>query len=214
MQKAEFWKLHEKTAINERQRFILNKLFDGLEGKRAIQIQSLSMIDAEPDKHIDQGQNLLRQKNAFYFTMKPDAEKTKTERYMNGHYNRYMHCVRDFTNPYWLGRHNFKHPAVRKTLHILKYLFAPYPDFFARKLQIKDKIPESNVKQGWGFQHMVDMRELQNQYDERKNFPLLGLTDVKANTQYYDLYIRPENPSEMMLSGVYANLYGNSNIDY
>jgi hypothetical protein len=33
MQKAEFWKLHEKTAINERQRFILNKLFDGLEGK-------------------------------------------------------------------------------------------------------------------------------------------------------------------------------------
>jgi Fic family protein len=33
MQKAEFWKLQEKTAINERQRFILNKLFDGLEGK-------------------------------------------------------------------------------------------------------------------------------------------------------------------------------------
>jgi Fic family protein len=33
MQKAEFWKLHEKTGINERQRFILNKLFDGLEGK-------------------------------------------------------------------------------------------------------------------------------------------------------------------------------------
>ena len=33
MQKAEFWKLHEKTAINERQRFILNKLFDGFEGK-------------------------------------------------------------------------------------------------------------------------------------------------------------------------------------
>ena len=33
MQKAEFWKVHEKTAINERQRLILNKLFDGLEGK-------------------------------------------------------------------------------------------------------------------------------------------------------------------------------------
>jgi len=31
--KAEFWKLHEHTPINERQRLILNKLFDGFEGK-------------------------------------------------------------------------------------------------------------------------------------------------------------------------------------
>jgi len=33
LQKAEFWNLHEQTAINERQRLILNKLFDGFEGK-------------------------------------------------------------------------------------------------------------------------------------------------------------------------------------
>lgn len=31
--KAEFWKLHEHTVVNERQRLILNKLFDGFEGK-------------------------------------------------------------------------------------------------------------------------------------------------------------------------------------
>lgn len=31
--KAEFWKLHEHTVINERQRLILNKLFDGFDGK-------------------------------------------------------------------------------------------------------------------------------------------------------------------------------------
>ncbi len=31
--KAEFWKLHEHTSINERQRLMLNKLFDGFEGK-------------------------------------------------------------------------------------------------------------------------------------------------------------------------------------
>jgi Fic family protein len=31
--KAEFWKLHEQTAINERQGLMLNKLFDGFEGK-------------------------------------------------------------------------------------------------------------------------------------------------------------------------------------
>lgn len=33
VRKAEFWKLHEYTPINERQRIILNKLFDGFEEK-------------------------------------------------------------------------------------------------------------------------------------------------------------------------------------
>ena len=33
LRKAEFWKLHEDTPINERQRLIINKLFDGFEGK-------------------------------------------------------------------------------------------------------------------------------------------------------------------------------------
>ena len=33
LRKAEFWKLHEHTPINERQRLMLNKLFDGFEGK-------------------------------------------------------------------------------------------------------------------------------------------------------------------------------------
>lgn len=33
LHKAEFWKLYEHTPINERQRLMLNKLFDGFEGK-------------------------------------------------------------------------------------------------------------------------------------------------------------------------------------
>jgi len=33
LRKAAFWKLHELTPINERQRLMLNKLFDGFEGK-------------------------------------------------------------------------------------------------------------------------------------------------------------------------------------
>ena len=31
--KAKFWKFHEHTSINERQRLMLNKLFDNFEGK-------------------------------------------------------------------------------------------------------------------------------------------------------------------------------------
>jgi Fic family protein len=33
LRKAEFWKLHEHVSINERQRFMLNKLFEDFEGK-------------------------------------------------------------------------------------------------------------------------------------------------------------------------------------
>jgi Fic family protein len=33
LRKAKFWEIHEHTAINERQRQILNRLFDGFEGK-------------------------------------------------------------------------------------------------------------------------------------------------------------------------------------
>lgn len=33
VRKAEFWRLHEHTPINQRQRLMLNKLFDGFEGK-------------------------------------------------------------------------------------------------------------------------------------------------------------------------------------
>lgn len=33
LRKAEFWKLHEHTALNQRQRMMLNKLFDGFNGK-------------------------------------------------------------------------------------------------------------------------------------------------------------------------------------
>jgi Fic family protein len=33
LRKTEFWKVHENTIFNERQRFVLNKMFDGFEGK-------------------------------------------------------------------------------------------------------------------------------------------------------------------------------------
>ena len=33
LRKTEFWKIHEHTEFNERQRLVLNKLFDGFEGK-------------------------------------------------------------------------------------------------------------------------------------------------------------------------------------
>jgi hypothetical protein len=192
-----------------------NTVFENVNGKRALQIQSLSMIDDTPEVKVQGGTSLLRQKNSVYFTTKPDAEKTKTERYMNGHYNRYMHNIRDFTNPYWLGRHNFRHPAKPTNLHILKCLFSPFPEFFARKAQIRTKIPENNIREGWGFQHLVNMTDLCDQYSDRQQLPLLQMTDVEGNKKYYDKHMRDKTGEDdanvnMMLPGVYMNLYGNT----
>jgi len=196
-----------------------NTVFDGMDGMRAIQIQSVSVIDNEEETRISQCSPLIQQKHTFYFTTKPDNQKTKEERYMNGHYNRFMHCIRDFTNPYWLGRHNFRHPAKPTNLHIFKFLLSPFPEFFARKLQIREKVPESNVKEGWGFQHMVDMRKLFAMYSERKQFPLLKMDDLEGQRAYYDLFMRdisgrktqPTTPTsdDMLLCGIFKNMYGN-----
>jgi hypothetical protein len=93
----------------------------------------------------------------------------------------------------------------------LKCLFTPYPEFFARKLQIRDKIPESNRKEGWGFQHLVQLRDLCEQYDERRNMPLLNLTNIHGNARYYDKHMRHlgGGSDDMLLSGIWMNLYGN-----
>lgn len=194
-----------------------NTLFENMEGKRAIQIQSLSLVDSAPDINGNGGDSysVISQatKSAFYFCNKPEHEKTKTERYMNGHYTRFMHNIRDFMNPYCLGRHNFKHPAKPVNLHILKCLFSPYPEFFARKLQIGGRIPESNRQAGWGFQHLVQISDLCEQYEDRRRMPLLELDDIEGNLKYYDAQMRgntrdgENDTNDMLLTGIFMNLY-------
>jgi len=184
-----------------------NTVFDRLDGKRAIKIQSVSLIDNTEESRVDPSVPLIQQKHAFYFT--PTPEKIREEWFMNGHYNRYIHCIRDFANPYWLGRHSFKHPSKPSNLHILKFLYAPYPEFFSRKLQITAKIPESNKKQGWGHQHILDMPTLCSQYEGRKQLPLLDITDMSGQMVYYDKHMRNLG-EETLLCGIYMNLYGES----
>jgi hypothetical protein len=175
------------------------------------------LVDSAPDINGNGGDSysVISQttKSAFYFCNKPEHEKTKTERYMNGHYTRFMHNIRDFMNPYCLGRHNFKHPAKPVNLHILKCLFSPYPEFFARKLQIGGRIPESNRQAGWGFQHLVQISDLCEQYEDRRRMPLLELDDIEGNLKYYDVYMRDNtkegenDTNNMLLTGIFMNLY-------
>lgn len=75
-----------------------------------------------------------------------------------------MHCVRDFQNPYYVGRHDFRHTSIARNMHIIKYVYGPFPDFFSRKLQIKTRIPETDKQYNFGHQHMIEFSQLDTDY--------------------------------------------------
>ncbi|MCU7694264.1 Fic family protein [Haoranjiania flava] len=85
LQKAEFWKQHEHTLINERQRLMINKLFDGFEGKlqtsKWAKITKTSTDTALRDIKDLIAKKILRQtseggRNASYLLVEKDSSRT------------------------------------------------------------------------------------------------------------------------------------------
>lgn len=185
-----------------------NPIFEDLYGTDAIKISSVSLIDHQPRELVNRSMSLLRQKNSYFFKL-DNAPLTEDERYLNNHYNRFMHRVRNMGNPYWLGRHNFKYGAVSKHLFILKCLYTPYPEFYSRKLQIRGRMSEMNVREKWGFQHMMEMDEMVEKYNALKMKPNACITNISDQMMFFDMYMKsiPQWEKEQMLCGVYANLY-------
>jgi len=185
-----------------------NTIFDQLTGGdvKAIRIPSLTSIDK--DGRNDRSVPLPKQKNLVYFQDGNSGILTEEEeRYVNNHYNRFMHCVRDFQNPYYIGRHDFRHSSVARNMHIIKYVYGPFPDFFSRKLQIKTRIPESDKQYNFGHQHMVEFNQLDKDYMRKQALPLVHLDDEESQRKYYDKYMREVSSADQLLSGIYANLY-------
>ena len=185
-----------------------NPVFDGLNGAKAIRIPSLTSVDKEPSTKNDLSIALPRQKNMVYFQDGKSSVLTEEEEhYVNNHYNRFMHCVRDFQNPYFIGRHDFRHAFIPSNMHIIKYVYGPFPDFFSRKLQIKTRIPESDKQFNFGHQHMVEFDKLDEDYKRRQMLPLVHLHDEEMQVKYFDKYMREVAEGDQLLSGIYANLY-------
>lgn len=187
-----------------------NDIFSKLEDAKAIRIPSLTSVDREDAswKKNQLSMALLKQKNLVYFQDgKSDVLTAEEELYVNNHYNRFMHCVRDFQNPYFIGRHDFRHKSIAKNMHIIKYVYGPFPDFFSRKLQIKTRIPESDKQFNFGHQHMIEFDQLDTDYRRKQTLPLVGLDDELAQRAYFDKYMRTVSPNDQLLSGVFLNLY-------
>lgn len=187
-----------------------NAIFDNIGDAKAIRIPSLTSVDKEESPRNDLSVALLNQKNLVYFQSEKSGSGILTEeeeRYVNNHYNRFMHCVRDFSNPYGIGRHDFWHKSVARNMHIIKYVYGPFPDFFSRKLQIKTRIPESDKQFHFGHQHMVEFAQLDSDYKRRQMLPLISLEDESSQILYYDKYMREVGKGDQLLTGIFANLY-------
>jgi hypothetical protein len=184
-----------------------NPIFRESDGT-AIRIPSLTVVDKEDSARNDKSEALLKQKNSFYFQNGASGILTdEEERYVNNHYNRFMHTVRDFSNPYMVGRHEFRHASVPQNMHILKYVYGPFPEFFSRKLQIKTRIPESDKQFNFGHQHMIEYDQLDKDYKRKQQLPLVGVNHIGTQLQYFDKYMREVNSRDQLLSGIYENLY-------
>lgn len=185
-----------------------NTIFYNLQDAKAIRIPSITSVDREDSPKNDISTALLRQKNQVYFQDGASGILTEEEeRYVNNHYNRFMHCVRDFHNPYFIGRHEFRHKSVARNMHIIKYVYGPFPDFFSRKLQIKTRIPESDKQFNFGHQHMIEFDQLDADYRRKQRLPLVSVQDETSQMAYFDKYMREVDTKDQLLSGIYANLY-------
>lgn len=185
-----------------------NPLYDNIGEAKAIRIPSLTSVDREDSPKNVQSVALLQQKNLVYFQNGSSGVLTEEEeRYVNNHYNRFMHRIRDFQNPYHIGRHDFRHASLQKNMHIIKYVYGPFPDFYSRKLQIKTRMPESDKQFNFGHQHLIEYDQLDADYKRKQALPLVEISDENAQKAYFDKYMREVAFGDQLLSGIFANLY-------
>jgi len=181
------------------------------EGTNAICIPSLTVVDRDFDSAVNPSLSLLRQKNTYYFQTEESRKlgilTEEEERYVNNHYNRFMHRIRDFQNPYNIGRHTFRHPAVMQNMHILKYVYGPFPELYSRKLQIKTRMPESDKQYNFGHQHLIEYEELDADYKRKQGLPLIATNNLSEQLEYYDKYMRGVSDGDQTLYGIYCNMF-------
>jgi len=182
-----------------------NRVFTNLGSADAIRISSVSLIDSEQSR-INPSASILQQRSKYYFKEDSGEEPTEEERYLGNHYNRFMHRTRTMTNPYVLGRHQFRFPSVDKPLYIMKLLYSPYPEFYARKLQIRNRMAQSNIDEKWGFQHMMDFEEMRTKYERLSHFPLADISEPADQLRFFNQYMK-QHSGEQLLCGIYNNLY-------
>ena len=99
--------------------------------------------------------------------------------------HRYIHKAQ--TGKYSVGRHVTYLPVTLvQDLSLLWFGYSPMtPEGVARKLQIQEKIPQSDKDSLTGYEHIIDATQLENQYQEalKMTFDLSDIAEVQEMLQ-------------------------------
>lgn len=136
-----------------------------------VMVDSVEDEGKEPDRNV----SLLKQRTNGINTHEPWASGYKRVRHC-----RTMHRIPGFK--YSLGRHY--HEENTDDMHVLWYGFSPFTQkLLERKLQIKTRIPEHNVKRRLGFEHMYPEEKM---ISEMKRFQ----RDAKDMSKLISKYVK------------------------
>lgn len=120
-------------------------------GKPSYMIPCMFMVDNQPDTYPDQNIPLVQQKQ--YGIHYHDGFRLRRARLIH----------QDSSISYPLGRHYEEYD--NEDFLILWYGWSPYNDSIRnRKLQIQQKIPESDKMRGFGSQHLMNANTLEETY--------------------------------------------------
>ena len=100
-----------------------------------------------------------------------------------GHNARRLHCIDDLV--YILGRHETNMDGHLNALApwlpggmLFKYIYTPWPDIIARKLQIGARIPLNHLENGWGVHHTRSREQMEKERAETMREGVINLRDI------------------------------------
>jgi hypothetical protein len=145
-----------RICLNVTEFLIFNQdLHVELESKSEVRIQSVSMIDdiVHSNKFPTYEKPLIDQCYYGFINDTPDysnMELIKTCR------NSFFRSLHNYNILYSVGRHFFDKEKITENAWILWYGYSPFNDeLIKRKLQIQDRIPQSDKDRRFGWQHIT-----------------------------------------------------------
>jgi hypothetical protein len=145
-----------KMVLNTTEFLVGNPTTLPQEGNHCYGVYRYMMVDNEPEKIISHQESLIENKT---FGARGDLLGGE------GTSRRYLHNYpQGFYGP---GRHDANLPKDGDSdLIILMYYFSPWTqEFKNRKLQIRNKIPQSDLQAGMGHQHTCSLEEYERLHD-------------------------------------------------
>jgi len=152
------------------------------------------MVDNHADLEINPNISLVDQKTFGFLESSFDFNAHKLAWYSEPSRSRIYHKCK--TGLYFPGRHKSflsKIPHVMNSAYTMWYGFSPWnQEFLKRKKQISRKLDPSDIKRGWGIQHILghsDLNKIKNSFLEQSYDlnDILEKSIIKKNSYFSDL---------------------------